>query len=198
MKGYAGKILKVDLSSGNAREVKLEEADLIKYIGGSGLGAKYLIESTDGDTDPLGEDNVLIFMTGPLVNTRSFSSDRFEVITKSPLGGYSEANCGGKWGSMLKRSGFDGIIITGRSKRPVSLWINEGKAEIIAAEDIWGQDTFETEEALKKNTSNKAEVACIGPGGENLVKYANISTGGVHARVAGRSGAGAVMGSQKL
>ena len=198
MNGYVGKILKIDLTKNTIKDEVLEEADLKKYIGGCGLGAKYLIESTDGDTDPMGEENILIFMTGPLTNTKSFSSDRFEVVTKSPLGGYSEANCGGKWGSMLKRSGYDGIIISGKSNNPVYIWIDDGEVKIIDAGKIWGLDTFGSEKILKAETTDKAEVTCIGPGGENMVKYAVIATGGVHARVAARSGAGAVMGSKKL
>ena len=197
--GYMGKILRINLSNKEIKKEDLKKEDLKKYIGGSGLGAKYLHELTGGDTDPLGEDNALIFMTGPLTGTKSFSSDRFEVITKSPLTGiYGEANCGGKWGSMLKKSGYDGIVITGKSKTPVYIQIVNKDVKILDASDIWGKDIFETDALFKKKISSKSEVACIGPAGEKLVSYAVISTDGKYARVAGRVGVGAVMGSKKL
>lgn len=199
MDGYMGKVLKINLSNRKIEVESLKEVDLRKFIGGSGLGAKYLIESTGVETDPLGKDNVLIFMTGPLTGTKAFSSDRFEVITKSPLTGiYSESNCGGKWGSMLKKSGYDGIIVSGRSDNPVYIWINNQKVKILDASIVWGLDTFETDSKLKEKTTAKSEVACIGPAGEKLVKYAVISTCRVHARMAARAGVGAVMGSKRL
>jgi len=194
-----GKILKVDLGTGATEEIKLNKKDIETFIGGSGLGAKYFHELVSPGVDPLGEKNVLIFMTGPLTGTKAFSSDRFEVITKSPLTNiYAESDCGGKWGSMLKRSGYDGIIITGVSEKPVYLNITDRSVEIADAKDLWGLDTFDTHNKLKESVDKKAEIACIGPGGENLVRYGVISTGGVHARVAGRAGCGTVMGSKKL
>ncbi len=197
--GYMGKIVYIDLSSKKIRIERLKEIELKKYIGGSGLGAKYLHQYTGPETDPFSEDNVLIFMTGPLTGTKAFSSDRFEVVTKSPLTEiYTESDCGGTWGSMLKKSGYDGIIIAGKSSSPVFIWINEGKVEILDSGYLWGFDTFETQKKVKAITDEKAEVVCIGQGGENLVRYATISSAGKHARVAGRAGCGTVMGSKKL
>ncbi len=198
MNGYMGKILRVDLSTEKIDEKDLKRKDVRDFIGGSGLGAKFLYELTGPETDPLGEDNVIIFMTGPLTGTKAFSSDRFEVITKSPLTGiYAESDCGGRWGSTLKRSGYDGIIIRGKAKRPVYLWIHNRVVEIRSAAGIWGLDTFQAQAKLKKKNP-QAEVACIGPAGERLVKYAAIVTSGVDARVTGRAGCGAVMGAKKL
>jgi len=199
MKGYVDKIAKIDL---NTRLLTIEELnvdELKKFIGGSGLGSKYLFELTDGNTDPLGKENVLIFMTGPFTGTKAFSSDRFQVVTKSPLTGiYGESNCGGTWGSRLKQSGFDGLIITGKSDKPVYIYINNEKIEFLDADDLWGLDTFETDSKIRQKISKRARVACIGPAGEKMVRYAVISTIGEHARVAGRIGAGAVMGSKNL
>lgn len=199
MFGYMGKILSVDLSRGKIEKLKLDEEDARKFIGGSGLGTKFLAELTDGDTDSLGPDNVLIFMTGPLVGTKAFSSGRYQVITKSPLTGvFAEANSGGRWGGMLKRSGYDGIIIKGKADHPVYIWIDDNDAKIFDAGDLWGKDTFETDKKLREKVGVPSQVACIGPAGENLVKYASISTDGVHTRMAARAGCGCVMGSKRL
>jgi len=199
VKGYIGEILKIDLSNRKIETEILETSDLKNFIGGSGLGAKYLHKLTNGETRPFSEENALIFMTGPLTAAKTFSSDRFEVIAKSPLTGiYAESSCGGRWGGMLKRSGYDGIILTGKSDIPVFIWIDNKKVKIENCKDIWGQDTFKTHISIRKKTSEKAEIACIGPAGEKLVKFASIHTGGVHSRVAGRAGIGAVMGSKKL
>lgn len=197
--GYVGEILKINLSNSKIEKIFPEEKILRNYIGGSGLGIRFLYDLTGKDTDPLGEENVLIFMTGPLTGTRAFSSDRFQVTIKSPLTGiFGEANCGGTWGSALKRSGYDGIIITGKSKKPVFIWIDNKNVKILDASSLWGLDTFETDLKLKDLAGTKSEALCIGPAGENLVKFASISTVGEHSRVAGRSGVGAVMGSKKL
>jgi len=199
MFGYMGKVARINLTNrGVVTEVPDEEL-LRKFIGGSGFGAAILYTSTDSETDPLSEDNVLIFMTGPLTGTPVISSDRFEVVTKSPLTGiYCESNCGGHWGEKLKRSGFDGLIIEGRSAVPVYLWVHDGQVEIRDASHLWGLDTFATWARVRQETHEEAEVACIGPAGEKLVKFASIVTDGVHARAAGRGGVGTVMGSKNL
>jgi aldehyde:ferredoxin oxidoreductase len=197
--GYVGKVLMVNLTSGEIGEMPISEEDARLYIGGSGLGAKLLYEMTNARTEALGPDNVLIFMTGPITGTRAFSSDRYQVITKSPLTGiFAESDCGGHWGSMLKRSGWDGILIVGKSVEPVYLWLNDGQVEIRDAKHIWGKDTFDTTETILSETDQKAEVVSIGPAGERLVLISCIMTDGKHARSAGRAGVGAVMGSKNL
>ncbi len=197
--GYTNKIIRINLTS---QEIKIQtypEEILRKYIGGCGLGAKILLQETTRDTDPLGPENVLIFMTGPLVGTRALNFGRHQVISKSPLTGiYGEANSGGTWGSKLKKAGYDGIIITGKSSEPVFIEINKGKVEIKKAEKIWGRDTYETDTILKKELGEKIAVCCIGPAGEKLVKFSALMNDGKHARAAARCGLGAVMGSKKL
>lgn len=199
MKGYIGNILRIDLTTGDVKEEKLNEKVARKYIGGSGLGAKILFEETDEKTDPLGADNVLIFMTGPLTGTIVPTSGRHAVVAKSPLTGiWGEGDVGGHWGIGLKKAGYDGIIIKGKSPKPVYLWINDGNVEIRDAAHLWGKDTFETDKLVKEETNEKAVVSAIGQAGENLVKIASIMTDGLDARAVGRSGLGAVMGSKNL
>jgi len=199
MKGYIGKILYFDLSLSKKeiRDLDIDEAK--KYLGGSGLGIKILFDETDKDTDPLGPENVLIFMTGPFTGTPVLCSSRYSVVSKSPLTGiFGESNSGGSWGEMLKKSGFDGIVIKGKSPKPVYLWLNNGEVELRDASHIWGKDTFEVDSILKSETNNKAVVACIGQAGEKCVPLAAIMNDGIHARTAGRCGMGAVMGSKNL
>ena len=197
--GYMGKILKIDMRTEKVSEILLADEDIESYIGGSGFGARLLYMMTEGKTEPLSPDNPLIFMTGPLTGTKAFSSNRFEVVTRSPLTGiYIESDCGGHWGGMLKRCGWDGIVITGKSTRPAYLWLSENEVEIRDAGKLWGMDTFQTQGDLKKETVSEAEIVCIGPAGENLVLLASIMTDGVHGRAAGRGGVGAVMGSKNL
>jgi len=197
--GYMGKILKVDLIKRKIESFSLDAKDAKDFIGGSGLGAKFLHEYTDAKINAFDSENALIFMTGPLAATKAFSGDRFEVVTKSPLTNcYAEASCGGQWGGMLKRTGYDGIIITGKSNSPVYLHINNEHVDIVDAGELWGKDTFQTNQILKNNISKDIEIACIGQGGENLVRFAGIHTQDIHSRMAARAGVGAVMGSKKL
>lgn len=197
--GYAGRILHVDLSNRNHRVEELSEAETRAYVGGSGLAAKRLWEMTDKETDPLGTENVLIFMTGPLTGTKVPLSGRHEVVAKSPLTGiYGESDVGGRWGTELKKAGLDGVIITGKSAKHTYLWINESGLEFRDAGHLWGLDTYEASPILRKETDQKAIEACIGPAGERLARIAAIMHDGRDARAAGRCGLGAVMGSKNL
>lgn len=197
--GYMGKVLRVDLSTSQMTTQSFSDEILRKYIGGSGLGAKILFDETDQHTDPLGPENLLIFMTGPVVGTKVLDSGRHHVITKSPLTGiFGESNSGGTFGSGLKHAGFDGIIFVGKSKKPVYLFIDQGEAELRDASQLWGRDTFEVDEMLKTVHGNQIVTASIGPAGERLVRYAAIMNDGVDGRAAGRTGVGAVMGSKLL
>jgi len=197
--GYAGKILHVDLARQNQRVELLSEGEVRAYLGGSGLAAKRLWEMTSAETDPLGTGNVLIFMTGPLTGTKVPLSGRHEVVAKSPLTGiYGECDVGGRWGTELKRSGFDGVVITGKSAKHTYLWVNESGIEFRDAEHLWGLDTYEASEVLRKETDPKAIEACIGPAGERLALIAAIMHDGRDGRAAGRCGLGAVMGSKNL
>ena len=197
--GYMGRILHVDLSERNQRVEALSEGEARTYVGGSGLAAKRLWEMTSRETDPLDPENVLIFMTGPLTGTKVPLSGRHEVVAKSPLTGiYGECDVGGKWGTQLKKAGFDGVIITGKSAKHTYIWINESGVEVRDAEHIWGLDTYEASAILRKETDPKAIEACIGPAGEQLAKIAAIMHDGRDGRAAGRCGLGAVMGSKNL
>lgn len=194
-----GKILRIDLSSGKTEVEDLSDAVAEKYIGGCGLGAKMLYEETVKDTDPLGSDNPLIFAVGPVNGTRAFNSDRFDVVSKSPLTGiFAEANCGGYWGAKFKRCGYDALVVTGKADSPVYIYIDDNDVGIRDAGKYWGKDTFETTEMFKKDLGKDVKAAVIGPAGEKLVKYGCLISDGKHGRATGRCGLGAVMGSKNL
>lgn len=198
MHGYMGQILRVDLSSGRLRDEPLNEALARAYVGGSGLAARYLMDMVDGQTDPLGPDNPLVFMTGPLVGTAMPSAGRYSVCALSPLTGiWGEANSGGFFGPELRFAGYDGILITGVAERPVYLSVVEGRAELHDAAGLWGLDSYAAQERLRQALGDRrARVACIGPAGENLVRMAAVMND--HGRAAARTGLGAVMGAKRL
>ena len=199
MSGYMGKLLVVDLTQGELKDEPLDPNIAHDYVGGAGYAARYLYDELGPDTEPLGPDNTLMFMTGPLVGTRAPSCGRHEVCAISPLTGiWGESNSGGFWGAELKFAGYDGIVIRGCSEKPVWLSIEEGKPPALRdASDLWGLDTYETQDRLRGQLGDeKVRVASIGAAGENLVLYAAIMND--HGRAAGRTGMGAVMGSKKL
>jgi len=197
--GYMGKILRVDLTTGSIGSYEPEKSEREAFVGGSGLGAKILSHETGAHTDPLGPDNVLVFMTGPATGTAVPASGRHSVCAKSPLtGAWGEASCGGSWGTRLKRTGHDGIIVKGKAKKPVYLLITEDETKLIDASNLWGKGNHETQEILEKEYGARMTAASIGQAGENQVRLAGIFTDGLHARAAGRCGLGAVMGSKNL
>jgi aldehyde:ferredoxin oxidoreductase len=186
----------VDLSEKTITHEPLNEEIAKTYLGGAGYAARYLYDLVDKETDPLGKDNPLLFMTGPLTGTQAPTAGRWVVCAKSPLTKiWGESNCGGFFGAEIKFAGFDGILFTGVSENPVYLYVSEHVQELCSAVDLWGLGTYETVKQLKKEKGSEAQVACIGPAGENLVKYAIISS---EERAAGRTGMGAVMGSKLL
>jgi aldehyde:ferredoxin oxidoreductase len=197
MFGYMGQILRVNLANGRISEEALKEDDCKMFLGGSGLATKYLFDEVPKGADPLGSENRLIFMTGPLTGTESPSAGRYCVVTKSPLTGlWGEGNSGGSWGVYLKTSGFDGIIFEGISPKPVYLVIDDGKAELRDAKHLWGKSVSETTRVIKEELGEDVNVACIGIAGEKLVRYAGIFND-IH-RPAGRCGVGTVMGAKRL
>ncbi len=198
MDGYIGKILRVDLGSGTIWDEPLNERYARNFVGGSGLAARYIYDMVDATTDPLGPDNPLIFMTGPLVGTAMPSAGRCSVCALSPLTSiWGESNTGGFFGPELRFAGYDGIIITGQAERPTWLSIVEGRAELHDGTRLWGLDSYATQEQVREILGEPAaRVACIGPAGENLVKTAAVMND--HGRAAGRTGMGAVMGARKL
>jgi aldehyde:ferredoxin oxidoreductase len=198
MFGYNGKILRMNLSKRKITEDDLEERTAREFIGGRGLGAKILFAELKRGVDPLGPENKLFIATGVLTGIPFAGNSRYVIMAKSPLTGiWGEANSSGFFGPELKHSGYDAVIVEGKADVPVYLWINDGKAEIREAKHLWGKTTGETQEAIRKEvTDPKTRVACIGLGGENLVKYACIIND--LNRAAGRTGMGAVMGSKNL
>ena len=192
--GYMGKILFVDLSTGEIKEEPLEEKMCRDFLGCYGIGARILYSRMKAGVDPLGPENMLGFITGPLTGTGVPTGTRYMVVAKSPLtGGWGDANSGGYFGSYLKFAGFDAIFFTGISAAPVYLLVDNGRAQIKNAGSLWGKDTYETEDALMAEYGNQSRVACIGPSGEKISLIAGIMTD--HGSAAARSGLGAVMGS---
>ncbi len=199
MQGYTNKILRVDLSKKKLEVEGLDENLAKKFIGGSGLGTKILYDETGPETDPLGPENRLIFMTGPFAATPVITSGRHHVVTKSPLTGiFGESDVGGTWGPFLKRAGFDGIVVTGKADKPVYLWVYDGKAEIRDASRLWGMDTYDLDPWSGRRPETRRWSASIGPAGEKGVRFASIMNDGNDGRAAGRCGTGAVMGSKNL
>lgn len=197
MKGFIGKLLKVDLTKKSIADEPLNENIAKDFLGGAGYCCRYLYPLLDKNTDPLSPKNVLMLMTGPFTGSNISTGGRFIVCAKSPYTGFwGESNCGGFFGPELKKAGYDGIVISGASDKPVYLEITDAGTKIKDATHLWGKGTLETSEILKKESgSNLTRVACIGQAGENLVKYATIAS---EEKAAGRTGMGAVMGSKKL
>ncbi len=197
MNGWIGKILRVNLTNGELKVEDLDKNHAIKFLGGRGLGSKILFDEIDPRIDPLGPDNKLILATGPLTGTSASAAGRYMAITKSPLTGtIACSNSGGHFGPELKFSGFDMIIIEGKAKEPVYIYIEDGAIEIRDAKSIWGKTTHEATDQIHEETDIDSKIACIGPGGERLVRFACIVND--KHRAAGRSGVGAVMGSKNL
>jgi aldehyde:ferredoxin oxidoreductase len=198
-KGYIGKILWIDLSLGRIKEETIPDQVYEQYMSGMGLGAYILYHRMAPGADPMGPDNILGFVSGLLTGTGSLFAGRWVVVGKSPLtGGWGDANCGGNFSPAIKQCGYDGIFFTGKSDRPVYLFVENGFAELRDATDLWGKDALETEEILIDTVSKKKKVrvACIGPAGEKLSLISGICND--RGRIAARSGLGAVMGAKKL
>ncbi|NVM53848.1 MAG: aldehyde ferredoxin oxidoreductase family protein [Candidatus Helarchaeota archaeon] len=196
--GYNGKILRVDLNAETVANETIPEETYRKYIGGRGLAARILYDELPKNLDPLDGKNEVIFMTGPYTGVSAPASARFEVATlSSQTGLFGAANAGGFFGPMLKRAGFDGVVIRGKAKSPLYLWVSEDKGELRDAQHLWGEDTYKTEDLIREELQNeRIRVACIGPAGENLVNFAAIMCD--RGRAAARSGAGAVLGSKNF
>lgn len=196
--GYNGKILRVNLSTKSITPEKLSADICRKYIGGAGFIAHYLYKELKPGIDALSPDNMLIFALGPVTGLVLPGASRNCVGAKSPLTGrICKAEVGGHWMAEVKRAGYDAIIIEGKAEKPVYLWVHDGETEIRDAGQLWGKDTNETEKAIRAELGDdRIHCAMIGPGGENLVRYACVMEGCHDA--AGRGGAGAVMGSKNL
>ena len=195
--GYIGRFLNVDLSQGQVADERPDPALLRAFVGGYGLGARILYERMPAGADPLGPDNILGLITGPLTGTPALMASRYCAVAKSPLtGGWGDANSGGEFGPTLKFAGYDAVFISGIAEQPVYLLIENGRAELRPADDLWGLDVTETEDTLQARHGSGLRLACIGPAGERQSLISCIIND--KGRAAGRSGLGAVMGSKRL
>jgi aldehyde:ferredoxin oxidoreductase len=195
--GFFGKILRVNLSERKVSTSALPDEFIKDYLGGRGIGARILYEENPPHVDPYSPENRLIFFTTPIMGTTAPCCVKFSLVTKSPLSGTILMSlAGGFFGPAFKRTGYDGIIITGKAKGPVYIQIVDEQVKILDAQHLWGKDTAETEELLQSNMGGReAKIACIGPAGENLVRYAGVFS---ESHACGRGGGGAVMGSKNL
>jgi aldehyde:ferredoxin oxidoreductase len=197
--GFFGKLLTVDLTARKMGRRDISEEECKTYFLGSGLAAKLLYDELDRDRDPLASDNSLIFIRGLLNGIVLPGSSKFNVCARSPLTGiWGEAAGGGHFHRQFSATGWDGIIFTGASEKPVYLWISDKNIEIRDASHLWGLDTFETNRKLKTETDERAIVACIGPAAERGVLFSSIMFDGYIARAAGRCGLGTLMGAKRL
>jgi aldehyde:ferredoxin oxidoreductase len=197
MFGWTGTILRINLSNGEIKRERTNMEDARLFIGARGLATKILSDEIDAKIDPLSADNKLIFAPGPLSGTFAPSMGRYDVVTKGPLNGtIAASNSGGSFGPEVKFAGYDMIIVEGKAKTPVYIWIKDDVVEIRDAAALWGKNVPDTTDAIRAVTDDEAKVACIGPAGEKKVLFANIMN--EMQRAAGRSGVGAVMGSKNL
>jgi aldehyde:ferredoxin oxidoreductase len=197
MKGFFNQLLRINLSKQKSTVEPIPEPVLRSYLGGKGLGSYLLLKENPPHIDPFSPENHLIFTLGPLADTPFYGSSRYAVFTKSPQTGiYSESYSGGKITLPLSRTGYDAIIIEGRSNHPIFLEISDKEVIFHSASSLWGKETYEAEEAILKKVGKNSGALVIGPAGENLVKFAVIES--EHWRSLGRAGIGAVMGSKKL
>lgn len=195
--GYQGKILRVNLSTEEVKVEPLNEVWARMFIGGRGYAERIIYEEVDPKIDPLSEKNKVVIATGPLGGTLAPSSGRTMVVTKGALNGaIASSNAGGFFGPALKHAGFDMVILEGRAKEPVYLWIKDEKVEIRSAKHVWGKTVDEADRILRSETHSEAETMLIGPAGEKLSLIANVMFN-AH-RAAGRTGVGAVVGSKNL
>lgn len=195
---YNSRVARINLSKREALTEQIDELFCREYIGGAGFVTYFLLKELRPYVDALSPDNKIVFGLGPLTAANMPGGDRFCVGTKSPMtGGLAKSESGGYWGTELKRAGFDALIVEGKSETPVYVWIHDGQIEIRDAKHLWGKTTKETQEAIITELGDKSiRVVLIGPGGENMVRYACVMSGLKDA--AGRGGIGAVMGSKNL
>ncbi len=195
--GYAGRILRINLTDQSVKEEELPQEIAKDYIGGAGFCIKYLFDEIKAGEDPLGPGNKLIFALGPFAGTTIPSSSRMSVGAKSPLTHtIGVAFSGGHFPAEMKLTGYDMIIIEGRAENPTYIQIEDSKVQLRSAVDLWGMKTSDCQQVIKnKLRDQNYRIACIGPAGENLSKMASIIN---ELRAAGRRGLGAVMGSKNL
>ena len=197
LNGWMGKCLTVNLSTKTLKTLDVDKELLLSFMGGRGLGVKLLWDLVPPSTKPFSEENILVFAVGPLTSTPIPTTGRFSIVSKSPLtGGIFYSSCGGFFGFKLKNVGFDYILVEGRSSTPIYLYIDDKNFELRDASHLWGKTTKETFKILEEDLGKDFSFVCIGPAGENLVRYACVMGG--YGNFAGRGGLGAVMGFKRL
>ena len=198
MYGWAGTILRVDLTKEKIKKQPMRKEWISKFIGGAGINAKILYEETQPGIDPFDSANRLIFGAGPLTGTLAPSSGRYTITAKGPFTfAFCDSNIGGHFGPEMKFAGYDHIIFQGGAKKPLYLWIDDDSVELKDASHVWGIDVWETDKMIKEELGDpEIKIAAIGVPGEKLVRYAAVIND--WARAAGWGGMGAVMGSKKL
>ncbi|MFQ6125621.1 MAG: aldehyde ferredoxin oxidoreductase family protein [Candidatus Heimdallarchaeota archaeon] len=198
MFGYAGTILRIDLTRRKIKQVILEEEFARKWVGGRGFNSMIMYHEVSSNTDPMSPENLLMFGMGPLNGTAFPCASRFTVTAKSPLTGiFGDSNAGGHFAPEMKYAGYDQIIISGKAPKPCYIFIQDKEIQILDAVHLWGTDIWETHRVIRRDHNDqRIQVACIGPAGENGVKYAIIAAN--LTRVAGRAGMGTIMGGKNL
>jgi len=195
--GVFGTELTVDLATGQVSQVPVSDDDVLRFLGGYGLGCKRIFESQPAKVDARSPESMFGFVTGPLTGTKAVTGSRFAVVGKSPkTGTWGDANCGGNFGPGLKFAGTDAVYFSGAADHPVYCLVENGVASLHDASDLWGLDSNETEDLLTERHGKGAVVACIGPAGESGSLLSCIMNH--YGRAAGRSGMGAVMGAKRL
>lgn len=188
--------LRVDVGTGQFAFEEISRETYLKFIGGRGLGIDHLFRNQSPGTDPLGPDNRLILATGILAGTTALGFSRWMAITRSPLtGAYGRAVGGGKFGAYLKFCRIDFLVLEGRAERPSYVLVDEDRAQVLPADDLWGLDTQQAQQRLKALHGDRAQSAVIGPAGELGVRFATINN---EWRTASRCGVGTVMGSKQI
>ena len=196
MKGYAGKLLRVNLSNGKVSKEEISDSMKRDFMGGRGFAIKLLWDEVKR-IDPLSEKNKIIFSTGPLSGQLLPSSGKMVIASKSPLtGGYGDGNIGTMASVYLKKAGYDVVVVEGKSEKPCYLLIEDENVKIVDASDLWGKNTFEAQDILEKKHGRNSGILLIGPAGENLIRISTVMS--QKGRAGGRPGMGAVMGSKKL
>jgi len=197
VKGFAGEMARVNLSTGEIRKEKINEEWARLFIGGRGYGGKIIYDEVDPTTDPFASDNKVVIATGPATTSNAPASGRTVIVTKAPLNGtIACSNVGGFFGPQIKQAGYDMVIIEGKAEKPVYLWINDGNIQIRDAQHLWGKKPSKVEQLVKRETGPKARVMTIGPVGAKLSRIAAVMFD--VNRASGRTGVGAALGSKNF
>src|SRR5512143_2357412 len=196
MKGYAGKLLRVNLTERKVSKEDISNEMKKEYLGGRGFATKLLWDEVS-HVDPLSESNKIIFSTGPLTGQSLPSSGKMVIASKSPLtGGYGDGNIGTRAAVHLRKAGYDVLIAEGKSEKPCYLLIENEKVNVMDASELWGKNTFEAEDLLERKHGRNSGILLIGPAGENQIPFSVVMS--QKGRAGGRPGLGAVMGSKNL